>query len=452
MQQNTLRGASMLLKFKVKNFKTFKEEIVFSMKPAPKIRDIKYSVLKRKIAGKEYKAISSAVIYGPNASGKTNIISAMEVLKSIILSGNINNDNSILSTINATVRKLELIPNVSSSEAIPVEFTIKFIESGFLFEYILRIEIGAFLDDKYDRKILSEQLYINEKVIFDRGDTVVIENIQMIENYLINDFNRSTSEKMAKSNLNSKELFLTNMFKSIFSKDLTDTIVNWFRDKFVCIYQSNKLSLAMANDKIPKDFFVLPKKVDEAIKHFGVNSNNIGYIVSEGKTKAAPHSILQTINGQTAVPVEVYESYGTERFLNIFPLVIRALKDGATLVIDEFDASIHPMAIMSIIGAFHNDEINKNGAQLIFNTHNPIFLNKNILRRDEIKFIDRDDSTGYSTHYSLSDFKTSGPYGVRNTDDYMKNYFINQYGSIRNIDFTDILRNDSQELNEESGA
>jgi hypothetical protein len=430
----------MLLEFNVKNFKTFKDEIIFSMKPAPKIRDIGYSVLKRKIAGKEFKAISSAVIYGPNAAGKTNIISAMEVLKSIILSGNIINDNSNLNTLNMTVRKLELIPNINSSEATPVEFGIQFIENDILFEYFLKIGIGTFLNDVYDRKILSEKLSVNKKAIFDRGETVNIDNIHTIDKYLINDFNRPTSEKMAKSNLNCTELFLTNMFKSVFSKDLSDIITNWFRDKFVCIYQSNRLSLAMADDKMSKDVFDLPKQVDEAVKHFGVNSNNIGYIISEGKTKAAPYSILQTINGQTAIPVEIYESYGTERFLNIFPLVVRAIKDGATLVIDEFDASIHPMAIMSIIGAFHNDGINKSGAQLIFNTHNPIFLNKNILRRDEIKFIDRDDTTGYSTHYSLSDFKTSGPHGVRNTDDYMKNYFINQYGSIRNIDFTDILR------------
>ena len=107
---------------------------------------------------------------------------------------------------------------------------------------------------------------------------------------------------------------------------------------------------------------------------------------------------------------------------------------------DEFDASLYPMALMSIVGAFHNDEINKKGAQLIFNTYNPIFLNRNIFRRDEIKFVDRDDNTGISNHYSLSDFGTSGPNGVRNTEDYMKNYLLNHYGSIRKIDFSNILK------------
>ena len=123
----------------------------------------------------------------------------------------------------------------------------------------------------------------------------------------------------------------------------------------------------------------------------------------------------------------------------MFPLVLQAIHTGATLVIDEFDASIHPMALMSIINIFHNDEINIHHAQLIFNTHNPIFLNSNIFRRDEIKFVERDDEKHCSTLYTLSDFGTSGEKGVRKQEDYMKNYFINQYGAIKNIDFTSLF-------------
>ena len=125
----------------------------------------------------------------------------------------------------------------------------------------------------------------------------------------------------------------------------------------------------------------------------------------------------------------------------MFPLVLRAIATGGTLVVDEFDASIHPMALMSIISIFHNDEINKKHAQLIFNTHNPIFLNSNIFRRDEIKFVEKDDESHLSEIYSLSDFGTSGENGVRKGDDYMKNYFVSQYGAIKNIDFSPIFEN-----------
>jgi len=94
---------------------------------------------------------------------------------------------------------------------------------------------------------------------------------------------------------------------------------------------------------------------------------------------------------------------------------------------------------MSIINAFHNDDINKKHAQLIFNTHNPIFLNSNIFRRDEIKFVEKDDNTLLSEIYALSDFGTTGENGVRKGDDYMKNYFVSQYGAIKTIDFSPLF-------------
>lgn len=92
---------------------------------------------------------------------------------------------------------------------------------------------------------------------------------------------------------------------------------------------------------------------------------------------------------------------------------------------------------MNIIDIFHNDDINKNHAQLIFNTHNPIFLNASLLRRDEIKFVERDENTGKSIQYALSDFKTAD--GFRKGEDYMNNYFISRYGAIKEIDFSPIF-------------
>ena len=141
----------------------------------------------------------------------------------------------------------------------------------------------------------------------------------------------------------------------------------------------------------------------------------------------------------TAVAADIFESYGTIRFINMFPLVIKAMQTGGILVVDEFDASIHPMALMSIINVFHNDDVNIHHAQLIFNTHNPIFLNSNLFRRDEIKFVERGDDTHDSVLYALSDFGTTGDKGVRKHEDYMSKYFISQYGAIKDIDFTPIF-------------
>jgi hypothetical protein len=163
-------------------------------------------------------------------------------------------------------------------------------------------------------------------------------------------------------------------------------------------------------------------------------------MVDGDNDEAKLYSYFKKNNSTSAIPADVFESLGTIRFVNIFPLVIRTILNGGTLVVDEFDASIHPMALMSIINIFHNDDLNKHNAQLVFNTHNPIFLNSNLFRRDEIKFVERDDVSYLSSLYSLSDFGTSGKNGVRKNEDYMKNYFVDRYGAIKDIDFTPIFK------------
>ena len=148
----------MLLEFKMKNYKSFKEELDFKMMPTT-IKDLEYSLLTKTINKKEIKALSTAAIYGPNSSGKTNIIGGMDVFRSIILNGNIRNKEKI-TTPNTAVDKLELIPNIESSENEPVSFYIKFLTGEMLVELRVSMLLGSFLDAKYDRKIVNEELYI----------------------------------------------------------------------------------------------------------------------------------------------------------------------------------------------------------------------------------------------------------------------------------------------------
>ena len=121
----------MLLDFSVENYKSFLENSQFSMIPAPKQHGLDYSILKEKIGKKVVKSLCSAVIYGPNASGKTNIIGAMDVLRSIVLRGNIRNSEE-QNLPNKAVYNLELIPNNLIDTIKPVTFRISFIEEGII--------------------------------------------------------------------------------------------------------------------------------------------------------------------------------------------------------------------------------------------------------------------------------------------------------------------------------
>lgn len=432
----------MLLEFRTRNYKTFVEEVRFSMFAAPKQKGLNHSLCIEKIKGKMYKGLSSSVIYGLNASGKTNIIGAMDIFRSIVLRGHIRNSEEKVSP-NPASAALELIPNNKYMEPQPVEFAIEFIENGLKIGYSISLDLGVFLDGEYQRKILKEELLVNGQLVFNRGEKLQVGNLKEIKSYIADSIYKRTDSlvEIAKNSLNQEELFLTNGFKLIYSQAFVKLVTDWFMNKFMIIYRAGSMQLIKKFADPQKKAVYVEKTTDKVAKLFGINSNAVGYVVSDEDSEARLCSLFKDVNsGKTAaMAAELFESYGTIRFVNIFPLVIRAILTGGTLVVDEFDASIHPMALMSIINIFHNNDINIHHAQLVFNTHNPIFLNSNLFRRDEIKFVERDDENHYSILYALSDFGTSGDKGVRKNEDYMKNYFSGQYGAIKDIDFTPIF-------------
>lgn len=425
----------MLLEFETENYKSFKDRVKFSMVPAPKQKGLDYSILHKKIDKKEYKALSSAVVYGPNAAGKTNIIGAIQTFKTIVLRGNIRNAPPSGSE-NAADYALELIPNNTLTEKENVFFSIKFIHEGLLIKYSALLDLGNFLEKDYTRSVVEEKLEINEKILFARQyNELTIENLKIFEKYIIPEFKKGykTLHSILQTSLKSDDLFLMNGFRTIVSSRLSEIISNYFSSYLKTVYRANNVYTA----PVFESNTVVDEYLNEAASRFGINSNKLVYI--KNKKADNPPVLCSVMPNKRVVPSEFFESYGTIRFVNLFPLVAEALRNGTTLIIDEFDSSIHPSAIMDMITIFHNDEININHAQLIFNTHNPLYLNNNLFRRDEIKFIDRNDETKCSHHYSLSDFGTKGT-NARKGKDYMNNYFMDEYGAIRDIDFTDLFQ------------
>jgi len=425
----------MLLEFETENYKSFKDRVKFSMIPAPKQRDLPYSILHEKAGKKEYKALSSAVVYGPNAAGKTNIIGAIQTFKAIILRGNIRNVPPT-GSINAADYALELIPNNTLKEKKNVFFSIKFIQEELLINYSVRLDLGLFLEKDYNRFVVEEKLEIDDKLLFERKNNELrFENLKYFEDFIIPEFKKGykTLLTILQTSLKNDDLFLMNGFRTIVSSNLAEFIADYFSNYLKTIYRADTVYTAPVFDSKS----VIDEYLNEAASRFGINSNKLVYV--KNKKAENPPILCSVMPNKVPIPSEFFESYGTLRFVNLFPLVANALRTGETLIIDEFDSSIHPMAIMDIINIFHNDDINKKHAQLIFNTHNPLYLNNNLFRRDEIKFIDRNDETKCSHHYSLSDFGTKGT-NARKGKDYMNNYFMDEYGAIRDIDFTDLFQ------------
>ena len=104
--------------------------------------------------------------------------------------------------------------------------------------------------------------------------------------------------------------------------------------------------------------------------------------------------------------------------------ILNTLKEGKILIIDELDASLHPMLTKSLIELFHDEEINTKNAQLIFATHDTNLLTPSIFRRDQVWLTEK-DKYGATDIYSLAQFKD-----VRAKENFEKNYIQGKYGAI----------------------
>ncbi len=128
------------------------------------------------------------------------------------------------------------------------------------------------------------------------------------------------------------------------------------------------------------------------------------------------------------------ESDGTIRFFSMLPMIVDALATGGTIVIDELESSMHPMMAEMIVKLFNSDELNHGQAQLIYTTHNINLLSQDILRRDQIWFVEKRD--GRSVYYSLDDFDKRS---VTPTSPFVRWYLEGRFGALPAIDFAAIV-------------
>ena len=236
----------MLLEFKMKNFKSFRNLVEFKMTPAQKIKDLEYSLLKEDANGKEEKALSSSIIYGPNSSGKTNLIGGLQVFKAIVLRGNIK-DADDLTSINVATDKLDFIPHIDSKENEPTYFYIKFLTNNMIIEYsITFITENLFSKESENRKILEEKLDVDGNNIYIRNEKIQIENLEYlkIKELLIENFHEEAANDIINSNIEPQELILNVMFKTLYSKKLYEIITNCFKDELIIVYHADKLHYA----------------------------------------------------------------------------------------------------------------------------------------------------------------------------------------------------------------
>ena len=429
----------MLVDYRFSNFRSFKEITSLSM-----VAGRQTTLNENLIRAHELRIVPSAVIYGANASGKSNIIMSMEVMRDIVISGSLEANLPNL-------KNLELYPFAYQKSQKPMKFEIDFISFGTRIQFGFEVEVDTF--KKGSRKIVSEFLTHIDKseqktAIYSRSrDKINIYktkkalSIIQFDEKLLMQFEDKINE-----NIDESELFLSRAFKSTISNELADIVINFFKEELIVVsdFTLKKTNLTFSiDDNSNKDFLAWNRILEGFVKNADFGPQGIAFksIKSDNKDTSSMElvSIYTHEDRKVIIPAELMESRGTLKLVDFAIPFEKLFKSGGVFVLDEFDAAIHPELIKGILALFNDSEINKDGAQLVFTTHNPIYLNNRIFRRDQIRFVEKDQDSFESAIYSLADF---GSEEVRNDHNYLINYFKGNYGALPFIDFSSLLSDD----------
>lgn len=389
----------MLLRFRFSNFRSFCAEQELSL-IAGASRD--HSDVVQHPAGIREGVLPVAAIYGANASGKTNVIRAFEFMASAVRSS-----HRIWEPEGPIPRDPFLADKESSRE--PSGFEVDFLQGGVRRRYGFRIDSEAVLEEwlyAYPRG--KKQTWFHRT----RGSPTTFSAKMAGENRTIENLTRRNSLFLSAAAQNSHETLLP--------------IYKWLTGQLFVTGDRSAFRERTAK------LFMLPDYTGELVRLFSGADLGITGVKVRGKGVSGDQFDLRfwhqfgdkAVFGDKVVIFEAdRESDGTMAYFSLLGPAIEALKDGSTLFIDEIDASLHPLLAIQLIRVFNDPSSNRNGAQLIFNTHDTNLLNNDFLRRDQIWFTEKNKDA--SSHlYPLSDFKP------RKKENLQSGYLQGRYGAI----------------------
>ncbi len=393
----------MLLNFRITNFRSINEMVELSMIPSdlknPVNRIIKTNPSATK--NKDYYSLTSAAIYGPNASGKSNIVRALNDFRNFVKNSTDNKPNQNIDLFNPFKLNKEnlykascfsidlLIENVLHVYSVEVLRNEILYESLFIYPKGLKVKVfernrqefskgngyeGIF--ETIKQRTTENQLFLGK---------AALENVEISKN---------TYEQICLIIVLTTDAFHSNEFNNNFSRIM-------FEDLELCgeLLKLSK-SLIQKIDTQVVDF----EEIDGNIKTFHLNDKNekIEFEFED-------------------------ESSGTQRVIAFVPFILSRLKGGGILVVDEFERSLHPEIAQYILGLFNDPEVNTKGAQFIFATHDTSLLSpENKLRRDQINLVEKNEK-GETEMFAVSDIK-----GIREGN-YEKWYLEGRLGAVPNI-------------------
>ncbi|MCD8119473.1 MAG: ATP-binding protein [Lachnospiraceae bacterium] len=388
----------MLCQFSFENFMSYRSETVFDFQ-AVNIPEFSDSLICRDGCSN---LLPVAVIYGPNGGGKSNLLRALGCLICTVVKPIHDLEKNRLDFI--VQQKISCEPFLFHPDApnAPTSFQIYFRTGGYEYRYFLSVLREEIVAETLDRRKIGGKRPAH---IFSReGKDIEVGAILRSEN--------------VNTNVNSKMPFLS--FLAInYEIAVIREVQSWFESCIVRSYASPAAEMSV--------LFSDNAKFKQRILEF---LNDCGIDVTDYRLDMQEKQIFLTreIDHHSYELPYSHESDGTKKLIALLPIILLALQEGRLVVIDELDAKLHPKLLRYVISLFKNTNVNRNGAQLLFTSHDMATMKNTVFRRDEIWFaaLDADHS---SEIYSLYDIRREDNERVNSTAAFDKQYMEGRYGA-----------------------
>ena len=388
----------MLCQFSFKNFMSYKDETIFDLQAEP-LNEFSDSII-------EFDGVSNllpvSVIYGPNGGGKTNLLKALSCLISLVTKPIEDLEKTRSDLILQQSMNCEPFSLDADSKNEPTEFNIYFRTQKNEFRYYIAIKNDIIVSEVLHRRSLGGK---KTAIIFEREEGDII-------------LGASINKARVSKDVNPKMPYLS--FLAItYNFHVIAEVQTWFESCIIRNYANPIVehNIMLSEDEQFKSNFI------HALNDMGIDVSNYRY------DKDAKQIFLsRTVHdNEFELPFPV-ESDGTRKVFAALPVLMLALNQGRLVIIDELDAKLHPKLLRYIISLFTNREINKNGAQLLFTSHDMSTLKNDVFRRDEIWFAALNNEHS-SEIYSLYEIRREDGSRINATASYDKQYLEGRYGA-----------------------
>lgn len=415
----------MLIEFRVKNFRSIRDEQVLSL-VASKDKTLLDTHTQATGINAAPNLLRSAVIYGANASGKSNLIKALQYMRGVVL------ESATLIQPGQTygVEPFRLDPEFTDQ---PTEFEITFLIDGVRYQYGFSMTSKRIVEEYLlVYKAFKPQHWFNRHYDSETGIDVYEFGAGM-----------KGPKNLWEGATRPNALFLS-MAVQLNSEALRP-VYDWFSSSLVIFNEQAQLgpqsSIQMLNHTDGrKDICKFLTSADISIIDINVETRKVPgqtvhFDLVAGKTEVRAEELEEhkvrfhhvTEKGQAVFDL-LEESNGTRSLLFLAGPVLDILNKGKTLIIDELDTSLHTLLVREIVRLFHRNETNTLGAQLIFTTHDTSLLDAtDLFRRDQVWFVEKDRDQA-SSLISLSEFSP------RKNEALERGYLIGRYGGIPFLD------------------